>query len=99
MINYEQKNLEVMANKIIEDIKKNPFLYNTDFISDYTEEELKMFESILLSKMPNLVIRHSDTDTSKDVSKQLFRVRNILSNNMQPYFIDFPKRKKESKKR
>ena len=96
MQNCDQQHLEMLADKIIIDIKKGPFSYKNDIIDAiYTEEDFKLFESILISKMPNLIITHRDTDTEEDLSNHLKRVKDIYLNNMQPYFVDFsiPKNK------
>ena len=56
MQNCDQQHLEMLADKIIIDIKKDPFSYKNDIIDViYTEEDFKLFESILISKMPNLI--------------------------------------------
>lgn len=98
MINCDQQQMEMLADKIILDIKQDPFsCANGISIGNYTEEEFEVFEDILLSKMPNLVIRHSDSDTSEDLSNQLKRVKDILLDGMQPYFIDFATSKNKVK--
>lgn len=94
MINCDQQQLDMLADNLIIEFKKNPFSYKKDVISSiYTEEELNMFESLLISKMPNLVITHHDTDTEVDLSNQLKRIKDIYLNNMQPYFLDLSKPK------
>ena len=90
MLNCDQQHLELLADKMIIDIKQNPFSYKTNgILENYSEEDIKLLESILMTKMPNLVIRHIDKDTSDDLSEQLKKLKNILLNNELPCFIDF----------
>ncbi len=99
MKNYKKQQLEQLADVVISNIKNDPFTYRIgDIINDYSDDDIKILESILINKMPNLVIRHSGIDTSDDLSNQLIRVKNILLNNEHPYFIDFPNINQKVKK-
>ena len=92
MISDEEQQMEIFANKIVVDIKKNPFSYRDDIvISNYTEEQLLYFESLLTSKMPNLVIRHTNEETPEELSQLLTKVKEIFARGEQPYFMYLPK--------
>ncbi|MBP3766040.1 MAG: hypothetical protein J6G98_02535 [Bacilli bacterium] len=95
-------NIEMIADELIRDIKNDPLSYRKDITSIEglnTSEEYFMLEKYLMKKMPNLIITHHETDTPEDLSNQLKSIKNILLNNMQPYFIDFPNSKQNVKKR
>ena len=99
MISTDEQQMEMLADKVVNDIKNNPFSYRDDIvIGNYSEEQLNYFESLLTSKMPNLVIRHSDEETPEELSKLLTKVKNIFKNGEQPYFMYLPRLKDKVKK-
>ena len=98
MTNNDEQQMNVLADKIILDIKRDPFSYRNDIVIDnYTEEEFKLFENILMLKMPNLVIRHSEDESPEELSFLLSKVKDILSRGEQPYFIYLSKPKEKVK--
>ena len=94
--------LDSFAEQLVNDLKNDPYSYRMDILQISgidDDEEFERLESLLIEKMPNLVITHHETDTPEDLSNQLKRIKNIFLNNMQPYFMDFSIPKQKVKKK
>lgn len=94
MITMDIISMDEMASIMASEIQEDPISFKRNkYIDSLTDEECAMFENMLQTKIPYLIITHHDTDTSEDLSLQLKKVREIYESGKQPYFIDFSKPK------
>lgn len=100
LIERKFNSINELADDITRQYEENPFLFHKGIIRIMPSDDnsLKELEDRLLKKIPNLIITHSDTDTSEDIAYQVERINQILDRNEAPYFIDFSKRKVEKTK-
>ena len=91
-------NLEELASKFVKEFEDDPLLFHKESF-DISLDDLEILEEMLLSRIPNLIITHSDSDTREDIERQVDRIMQILDSDEAPYFIDFSYKGKEYVKR
>ena len=91
--------LDELVKRFIKEYEEGPMLFHKTNIENLSDDDLTVLEGILLQKIPNLIITHSDRDSDDDIRKQLVRIRTILDNDEMPYFIDFSRKQEYVKAR
>lgn len=63
--------IEEYVDRIVKNYGENPLIFhqNKIKITNCKEDTLIKIENMLLEKIPNLIITHSDTDTEEDIKK------------------------------
>lgn len=91
--------LDELAIYFVKEYEEGSHFYYKDYIYNLNDDSLAVLEGMLLQKIPNLIITHSDRDSDDDIRRQLVRIRAILDCGEMPYFIDFSREKKFVKRK
>lgn len=87
--------IEEYVNEVVREYKENPLTFHQRKIkiTSFKEDTLAIIEKMLLERIPNLIITHSDTDTEEDIKRQIEKINRLLDDKVAPYFIDFSNKK------